>query len=81
MNGYKNLAEKEIFNLSSAAQDFFHLIYNFVKNENITNFVNVWILEDLIQMNTTITCGLFQLYFLKTYFSQTKTANYKTTKS
>ena len=41
MNGYKNLAEKEIFNLSSAAQDFFHLIYSFGKNENITNFVNV----------------------------------------
>ena len=41
MNGYKNLAEKEIFNLSSAAQDFFHLIYSFGKNETITNFVNV----------------------------------------
>ena len=35
-NGYKNLTGKEIFNLSSAAQDFFHLIYSFGKNENIT---------------------------------------------
>ena len=46
MNFYKNLAEKDIFNLSRTAQDFFHLIYSFGKNENITNFVNVWMLKD-----------------------------------
>ena len=68
MNGYKNLAEKEIFNLSSAAQDFFHLIYSFGKNENITNFVNIWMLEDPIPMETTITCGPFQLYFYENLF-------------
>ena len=59
MNGYKNLTEKELFNLSGAAQDFFHLIYRFGKNENTTNFVNVWMLEDPIQIETTITCGSF----------------------
>ena len=53
MNGYKNLAEKEIFSL----------IYGFSKNGNITNFVNVWMLEDPIQMDTAITCGPFQPYF------------------
>ena len=63
MNGYKNLDEKEILNLSSAAQDFFHLIYSFCKKENITNFVNVWMLEDPSQMDTTITREPFQLYF------------------
>ena len=35
MNGYKNLAEKEIFNLSIAAQDFFYLIYSFGKKKKI----------------------------------------------
>ena len=49
INGCKNLYEKEIFKLSSAAQDFFHLIYSFGKNENIANFVNVWMLENPIQ--------------------------------
>ena len=39
MNGYKNLTQKEIFNLSSTVHDFFYLIYSFGKNENITNFV------------------------------------------
>ena len=37
----------------------FHLIYSFDKNGNITNFVNVWMLQDPIQMDTTITCGPF----------------------
>ena len=65
MNGYKNLTENKLFNLSGAAQDFFHLIYRLSKNENIKNFVNVWMLENPIQMETTITCGSFQLYFYK----------------
>ena len=81
MNGYENLAEKEIFNLSSAAQDFFHLNYTSSKSENITNLVNVWMLEDPIQMDTTVTCGPFQLHFYENLFFQTKTAKYKTTKS
>ena len=80
MNGYNNLAEKKIFNLSSTAQDFFHLIYGFGKNENITNFENVWMLQDPIQMDTTITCGLFQLYFYENLFfpgENSKLLNYK----
>ena len=80
MNGYKSLAEKEIFILSSAAQGSFHLIYSFDKNEHITNFVNVWMLEDLIQVDTTTTCGLFQLYFYENLFFPVKNCklqNYK----
>ena len=38
---YKKLAENEIKKLSDTAQDLFHLINSFRKNENITNFVNV----------------------------------------
>ena len=81
MNGYKSLAEKEIFNLSSSAQDFFHLIYGFDQNEIITNCVNVWILKDTIQMDTTITCGPFQLHFYENLFfldEHSKLQNYKT---
>ena len=80
MNGYKNLAEKEIFNLSIGVQDFFHLIYSFGKKENITNFVNVWTLEDPIQMETTITCRPFQLYFYGNWFfpdKRSKMQSYK----
>ena len=42
--------------------------YSFWKNENITNFVNVWMLEDPIQKPTTVTCGPFQLYFYENLF-------------
>ena len=68
MNGYKNLAEKEIFNISSTVKDFFHLIYSFGKNKYIINFVDVWMLEDPFQMEATITCGSFQLYFCENLF-------------
>ena len=37
-------------------------------NENITNFVNVWMLEDQIEMDTTVTCGPFQLCFYENFF-------------
>ena len=74
------MAGNEIFNLSSAAQELFHLIYSFGKNENKTNFVNVWMLEDPTQMDTTITCGPFQIYFYKNLIfpdKNSKLQNYK----
>ena len=80
MNGYKKLAEKEIFNLSSAAKGFFHLICSFGKNKNIKNFVNVWMLEDPIKMYPTVTCGPFRLYFYENLFfpdENSKLQNYK----
>ena len=40
MGGYDRLIEKEIHELSETAQDFFHLIHSFGRNEKITNFVS-----------------------------------------
>ena len=68
MNSYENLAENETKKLSETAQDLFHLIHSFGKNENITNFVNVWMLEDPIQKPTTVSCGSFQLYLYQNLF-------------
>ena len=48
MNSCEKLAEKETRELWETAQDLFHLIHSFGKNENITNFVNVWMPEDPI---------------------------------
>ena len=66
MNSYENLAENETKKLSETAQDLFHLIHSFGKIGNITNFVNVWILEDPIQKPTTVTCGTFNCIFTNT---------------
>ena len=81
MNSYENLAENETKKLSETAQNLFDLIHSFGKNENITNFVNAWMLEDPIQKPTTMTCGSFNCIFTKTFFFPMKTANYTVTKN
>ena len=45
------------------AQDLFHLIHCFGKNENITNFVNMWMLEDPIQKNQQLCLWSFSIVF------------------
>ena len=81
MNAYKMLKENETKKPSENAQDIFHLIHSFGKNEQLTNFVNVWMLEDTIQMPKTATCGPFQIYFYKNLFFPMKTAKFKATRS
>ena len=68
MGGYKALLNAEISSLSKFARDFFHLLESFGKNENITNFVNIWLLEDPILKIKTSTCGPFELSFYKKKF-------------
>ena len=41
MASYVTLTEDEMKKLSEIAQDLFQFVYNFIKKENITNFVNV----------------------------------------
>ena len=68
MKGYKNLASIEVSNLFNTAKDFFHFVDSFNKSEKITNFVNVWMLEDPIQIEPTSTCGPLQIHFYKNLF-------------
>ena len=75
MNSYKNLAENETKKLSETAQDLIHLIHSFEKNENITNFVNMWMLEGPIQKPTTVTCAIFQWYFYENLFLPDKNSS------
>ena len=81
MSSYENLAENEVKNLSEIAQDLFHLIHIFGKNEKMTNFMNVLMPRDPIQKLTTVTCGSFQLSFYENLFFRTKTANLIITKN
>ena len=68
MNAYEKLAESEIKKLLESTQEFFHVIHSFGKNEYLTNFVNVWMLEDPIEMAKTVTCRPFQICFYKNLF-------------
>ena len=68
MSAYEKLKENENKKLSKSAQDFFHLINSFGKNERLTNFVNIWMLEDPMQMSNAVLCGPFQIYFYENLF-------------
>ena len=68
MNAYEKLIESEIKKLLESAQDLIHLINSFGKDEQLTNFVNVWTLEDPIQMPKTVKKP-FSNIFLRKLFS------------
>ena len=69
MNAYERLKENEIKKLSESAQDLFHLIHSFRKNEELANFVNVCkCLKTLYRCQKTVTCAPFQIYFYENLF-------------
>ena len=69
MTGYKNLTSTEVSILSNTAQHFFHLVNSFGKNKKITIFVNVWMLQDPIQVEINqSTCEPFKIYFYENLF-------------
>ena len=49
MTSNEKLTKTEINMFLETAQDLLHLICSFGKNVNVTNFVNVWMLEDRIE--------------------------------
>ena len=71
MNAYEKLAENEIKKLLESTQlkTFFHLIHSFGKNKQLTNFVNVWMLEDPIQIPKTVTWPFSNIFLRKPFFS------------
>lgn len=71
MPSYKKLIENEINKLSETGQDLFHHIYSFGKNENITNFVNAWMLEDPMQdLKDSNIWSNPAIFFRQPFFSQ-----------
>ena len=79
MNAYELIKENETKKLSESAQE--RLIQSFGKNEQLTNFVNVWMLEDPIQMPKTCLVDFLKYIFTKTLIFLTKTAKLKATRT
>ena len=66
-NSYSKLSEGEKAGLSEACRDFLHFLESFADYEN-QSLIHVWLLEDLIQVITTNTCGYFQTFFYENLF-------------
>ena len=58
----------EISKLTDITKDFFHLLAEFAKVNNLSNEMTVVLVDDEIQEIYSDTCGLFQLYFYKNLF-------------
>ena len=70
MEEYKKI--KTVNQLSETKQDILHLINEFGKLHNSKEEVRVHFTNDQLQKTETDTCGVFQLYFFKTYSIQMK---------
>ena len=55
---YKN----KLDNLSETARNFFYLVQSFGDKFKLSDFVNLWMVEDRIQDLDTVNCGIFQIY-------------------
>ena len=63
VKAYKNLSNGEVEKLNDTARDFFYFIKSFADFLKVSDFLNIWMLEDPVQNTETVTCGIFQLYF------------------
>ena len=71
---WKKLVYAEKEQLTDVAQKLFGLLTEFPKLKK-SKEMSILILEHPVQEITKSTCGLFQLYFIKTYLIQTKKVN------
>ena len=71
---WKKLVYAEKEQLTDVAQKLFGLITEFPKLKK-SKEMSILILEHPVQEITKSTCGLFQLYFIKTHLIQTKKVN------
>ena len=80
LNACQNLFKKELDALSDTATNFFHFIQAFGSNLKLRDFVNIWMVEDRLEDLSSMTCGIFQLYFYGNLFNpneNSKIQNFK----
>ena len=69
MNPCKKLSKREIDSLSDTAHDFLYFVQSFGNKLEVSDFVNLWLMEDQIQDLDSVTCGIFQIYFYDNLFN------------
>ena len=68
----KNLTKKELDALSDTATSFFHFIQTLGNKLKLSDFVNIWMVEDRVQDLDSVICGIFQIYFYENLFNPNK---------
>ena len=68
LSACKELTEDEILSLSDTARHFFYFIQSFGNKLKLRSFLNIWMLEDRLQVLESSTCGIFQIYFYHKLF-------------
>ena len=76
----KNLSNKEVENLSHNAWDFFHFIQSFGGFSKVKDFLDIWMVDNPLQMTQIVTCSLFQLYFYENLFNPNKSSKIQNNK-
>ena len=66
------LKRNELSKLTETARDFFHLLAEFAKGNNLTNEITVIMMDDEVQELYSDTCSNFQLYFYKNLWTPTR---------
>ena len=64
---WEKMSNQKKSQLNETATNFCHLLYQFAKLKKI-NKMNIVIVENNLQELSSITCGIFQLYFYKNLF-------------
>ena len=69
LNVCKNLFKRELDVLSNTATNSFQFIQAFGNKLKLSDFVNIWIVEDRVQDLNSVTCGIFKQYFYNNLFN------------
>ena len=69
LNACKHLSKNELDNLNDTARDFFYFAQSFGNKVRLTDFVNLWVVEDRIQDLDSVTSVISQLYFYDNLFN------------
>ena len=69
---FHKLKRNELSKLTETARDFFHLLVEFAKVNNLTNEMTVIMMDDEVQELSSDTYGNFQLYFYKNLMDSNK---------
>ena len=79
LSACKNLTKKKLDALSDATSNFFHFMQAFWNKLKLCDFVNVWMVEDRVQLESNfVTCGIFQMFLYDNWFNpneKSKTKN------